>query len=366
MEKDPGTLLDDPGGIARRDPGGMFGILAEWPGQWRSAAARAMDAEWPKSPPGGGFRNLVISGMGGSAIGGDLLNACLGDALGIPLVVNRSDACPGFVGPGTLFVAVSYSGDTEETLSAAADALRRGAEVVGVTSGGALASECRRAGKAVFSAPGGLPPRQALAHLFLPMLGLVQALGLADDQSTAVEETGEVLSEAAGLYGPDVPVSENPAKRLASALHGKIPVVCGVQGRTDAVAARWRSQFHENSKNWAAANALPELAHNEITSWLSLSALTRRVVCMIFLEDQEDGARMARRRQLTRDAIAPHVAGAFSVRSRGQSRLARLFSLVAQGDFVSCYLAVLNEADPLPVPAIEDLKTALAADSPEA
>jgi glucose/mannose-6-phosphate isomerase len=366
VEKDPGTLLDDPGSIARRDPGGMFGLLAGWPGQWRSAAARAKDAEWPEGPPAGGFQNLVISGMGGSAIGGDLLNACLGDALGIPLVVNRSDACPGFVGPGTLFVAVSYSGETEETLSAAAEALGRGAEVVGVTSGGALASKCSRAGKAVFTAPGGLPPRQALAHLFLPMLGLVQALGLADDQSTAVEETGQILSEAAGLYGPAVPAAENPAKRLAFALHGKIPVVYGVQGRTAAAATRWRDQFHENSKNWAAANALPELDHNEIASWHSLSALTRRVVCVIFLEDPEDGARMARRRQLTRDAIAPHVAGAFSVPSRGRSRLARLFSLVVQGDFVSGYLAVLNEADPLPVPAIDDLKTALAADSPKA
>ena len=139
-----------------------------------------------------------------------------------------------------------------------------------------------------------------------------------------------------------------------------------MQGLTDAVALRWRSQIHENSKNWATMAALSELDHNEITSWLSLSSITQQVVSLVFLEDREDGDLMFRRRQITWDAVSPHVAGAFTVQSQGESRLARLFSLVLLGDFVSCYLAVLNQVDPLPVPVIEELKQALSIGSSKA
>ncbi|MBI2881153.1 MAG: bifunctional phosphoglucose/phosphomannose isomerase [Candidatus Tectomicrobia bacterium] len=356
--------LDDPGEVARRDPNGMFTLLRRWPEQWKEAAALAREARLPGGAPPGGFRHVVISGMGGSAIGGDLLRSHLADSLAVPLVVNRSYACPGFVGPDTLFVAVSYSGNTEETLASLADALHRGAEVVGVTSGGALGEECRRAGKTVLIIPRGLPPRQALGHLFLPALGLLAGLGLAPDPSAAIEETGKRMREWVRAYGPEVPARENEAKRLAASLRGRVPVVYGVQDRTDAVALRWRGQFHENSKNWASSNVLPELDHNEINAWASLSELTRRCVTLIFLEDEEDGGRMVRRREITRELIAPHVSACLSVRSSGRCRLARLFSLIVLGDFASCYLAVLNRVDPLPVPVIEDLKKALAAPSP--
>ncbi len=370
MKAEPNAaVLDDPGRIARQDPSGMFSLLARWPQQWQEAAERAKDARLPEESQArgsgtGGFRHVVVSGMGGSAIGGDLLRSYLGDSLSVPLVVNRSYACPAFVGPDTLFVAVSYSGNTEETLSSLAEALRRGAEVAGVAGGGRLQEECQRAGKVVFPVPGGLPPRQALGYLLLPVLGLLESLGLAADQSSAIEETGEVLAELVDAYGPDVPAAENPAKDLAISLHGKVPVIYGVEGRTDAVAVRWRGQIHENSKNWATSNVLPELDHNEVTGWRSLSAVTREAVWLIFLEDVEDGERMARRRELTRGLISPFVSGAVTVQSRGRGRLARLLSLVLLGDFVSCYLAVLNRVDPFPVPLIEDLKKALAGQSP--
>ncbi|MFQ5914819.1 MAG: bifunctional phosphoglucose/phosphomannose isomerase [Nitrospinota bacterium] len=364
MGKAEAAILDDPGRIALQDPNGMFGLLAQWPEQWRSAAALAQGVRLPEGARTSGFRHVVISGMGGSAIGGDLLRSCLGDSLIVPLIVHRSYSCPGFVNPNTLFIAVSYSGNTEETLSSFADALERGAEVAGVTTGGALEEECRRAGKAVFPVPRGLPPRQALSYLFLPVLALAQELGLANDQDSAIGETGEVLLELVRAYGPEAPTAGNPAKSLAVLLHGRVPAVYGVEGRTGAVAVRWRGQFHENSKNWATSNVLPEMNHNEIAGWPSLSGLTQKAVYVIFLEDLEDGERMARRREITRELIAPHVSGTITVQSRGESRLARLFSLVVLGDFVSCYLAVLNRVDPLPVPAIEDLKKALAAPSP--
>ncbi len=359
------AILDDPDRISSQDPGGMFDLLAAWPSQWWTASDPILDAGWPEVPADG-FRHVVVSGMGGSAIGGDFLNACFGDALGIPLIVNRSCDCPPFAGPETLFIAVSYSGNTEETLSSLAGALERGAVTAGVTGGGRLEAEFRRTGGQVYLIPGGLPPRQALAPLFLTQMKLLQGVGVVPESSEAIAETGETLGKLARLYAPDVPTDENPAKQMAYALFKRVPVIYGVQGRTDAVAVRWRGQIHENSKNWATAAALPELDHNEIAGWFSLSSITQQVVSLVFLEDREDGERMIRRREMTWDAVAPHVAGAFAVQSSGESRLARLFSLVILGDFVSCYLAVLNEVDPLPVPAIEELKKALNAGSAEA
>lgn len=358
------AVLDEPDHIAQFDPNGMFDILSGWPEQWQKAAGLVNNAQLPGAGGTGRFRNVVISGMGGSAIGGDLLNDYLSDSLTVPLSVSRSYTCPPYVSRDTLFVAVSYSGNTEETLSALKEALKRKAEVVAVTTGGALAEECGRAGRPVIPIPKGLPPRQALGYLFLPVLGVLERMGLAEGQKAAVEETKGLLAGWVQEYGPVVPHLENRAKTLAAALHKKVPVIYGVQGRTGAVASRWRGQFHENSKNWATSNVLPELDHNEITSWATLSDVTRRLVYLIFLEDSEDGQRMERRREITRKLIEPDVSGAISIRSSGESRLARLFSLIVLGDFVSCYLAVLNGVDPLPVSVIEDLKKELAETQP--
>lgn len=356
------AVLDDRAQILDQDRGGMFNLLASWSTQWRSAADMIPSIGWPEVPTSG-FRNVVISGMGGSAIGGDLLSACFGDVLRIPLIVRRSYECPEFVGPETLFIAVSYSGNTEETLSSLAGAIGRGAIAVAVTSGGRLKSEFRDKNVPVYSIPEGLPPRQALAPLFLAQMRLLQGVGVIPESSEGIEEVGETLDELARLYSPDVSTDTNPAKQMAYALFNRVPVIYGVQGLTEAVALRWRTQIHENSKNWATTAVLPELDHNEITSWLSLSSITQQVISLVFLEDREDGDRMLRRRQITWDAVSPHVAGAFTVQSQGESRLARLFSLVLLGDFVSCYLAVLNRIDPLPVPVIEELKQTLNAGS---
>ena len=358
------AVLDETDRIAQLDPNGMFGILSGWPEQWQNAAGLAKKVQMPGAVRTGRFQHVVISGMGGSAIGGDLLNDYLSDSLTVPLTVSRSYTCPPHVGRNTLFVAVSYSGNTEETLSALSGALQREAEVVAVTTGGAAEEECQRAGRPVIRVPKGLPPRQALGYLFLSVLGILEGVGLAGKQKGAMDETGGLLSDWVREYGPEAPLSENRAKDLAVSLHGKVPVIYGVQGRTGAVASRWRGQFHENSKNWATFNVLPELDHNEITGWASLSEVTRKLVYLIFLEDSEDGERMARRREITRKLIGPHVSGWSRVASHGKGRLARLFSLIVLGDFVSCYLALLNDVDPLPVPVIEDLKKALAAPLP--
>jgi glucose/mannose-6-phosphate isomerase len=339
----------------------MFGILGRWPEQWAEATrlARQVAGSWEWVDPAG-LAHIVVAGMGGSAIGGDLLRSYTSDVLRIPLIVSRSYVPPAFVGGKTLFIAASYSGDTEETLSAAALARRAGARVMALTSGGRLALECRGGGEAVISLPSGFPPRQALAYLFLPLLGVLQGLRLLPDETAALEETGRLLELLVGRYGPDRPVGENPAKALAASLFERFPVIYGVQDRTDAIALRWRGQFHENSKVWACANVLPELDHNEVTAFTSLPQLTRASLHVIFLEDREVSPRMARRLLLTRDLIAPQVAGVTSAKGEGESRLARIFSLVVLGDFVSCYLALLYGVDPLPVPVIEALKGAMA------
>ena len=288
MSEGERAILDDRDRILEQDRGGMFDLLASWSTQWRSAADMVPETRWPEVPTDG-FRHVVVSGMGGSAIGGELLSACFGDVLSIPLIIRRSYECPEFVGPETLFIAVSYSGNTEETLSSLAGAISRGAIAVAVTSGGRLKSKFREKGVPVYLIPEGLPPRQALAPLFLTQMRLLQGVGVIPESSEGVAEAGEILDELARLYSPNVPTDKNPAKQMAYALFNRVPVIYGVQGLTDAVALRWRSQIHENSKNWATMAALPELDHNEITSWLSLSSITQQVVSLVFLEDREDG-----------------------------------------------------------------------------
>ena len=354
-------LLDDPAHRSRVDRHGMFEILGRWPEQWAEATKLARQVTDCRDSKGlDETAHVVVAGMGGSAIGGDLLRSCTSDTLGVPLAVSRSHLPPAFVGGRTLFIAVSYSGNTEETLSATTLARRAGARVIAVASGGRLAAECQERGEQVICVPSGLPPRQALAFLFLPLLGLLQGLGFLGDQTAAMEETERLLKVLVDRYGPDRPSGENPAKDLAAALFERVPVIYGVQDRTDAVAVRWRGQFHENSKVWASANVLPELDHNEVTAFASLPELTRARLQVVFLEDSEDSPRIARQIELTRDLIAPQVAGVTCARTEGESRLSRLFSLIVLGDFVSCYLALLYGVDPLPVPVIESLKRALA------
>ncbi len=339
------------------DKADMLGVTMTFDRQCRQALEIGQAAKLNIDPER--VTDIVVMGMGGSGISGDVIRILFEDQLKVPLLVNRDYQLPAFVGPKTLAIAASYSGDTEETLSSFNEALDRGAQVMVVSSGGRISKMAAEKDLSLITIPAGFQPRAALGYLSIPSALALHRLGLAPDTVPGWEETIKALAHLAGRYGPEVPVAQNEAKQLALRLLGKMPVMYGSQGLTGLATFRWRCQFNENSKVAGGWNVLPELDHNEITGWQELQSLSKQFR-LIFLRDRDEHPQVKKRVQATKDLIADQFDGVDEFESGGDSRAARFFSLVCLGDFASIYLALLNGIDPSPVERIELLKKRLA------
>ena len=350
------SILDDLNRWERIDPSGMRILLTDFPAQMREAAEAAASLSLPVARR---IENIVLAGLGGSAIGGDVIRSVAGDRLGVPFVVSRDYCLPGFAGSATLVIASSYSGNTEETLSAYREARRAGAAIVCVTSGGKLAEMAGNDQFPLVSIPAGLPPRAALGYSTMALLGSLCALGLVAPMRPAMEETVQLLYRLEQKYGLPVPESVNPAKQVARLLHGKIGAIYAASGVLEGAAIRWRGQLEENAKNLALHHLLPEMNHNELVGWDFPASLLRQVA-VVLLRDAEEHPQVRRRFDLTREILEQKAGTVYETWSEGESRLARIFSVIYMGDFASLYLAGLNEVDPTPVTVIESLKRRLA------
>ena len=321
---------------------------------WEIAEALQLDRCDERMP-----NNIVIAGMGGSAIGGDLVKAVLGNQSLLPIIVHRNYTLPAFVTSQTLLIAVSYSGNTEETLKSVERAFARGAEILTITSGGKLKAFADTHSLPCVIIPAGQQPRASLGYLFMPILSILSRLGFAPDLDSRADlaEAIGLLSKLAEDFHPDVPDSQ--PKRLAQELYGKLPVIYAPQ-ELEAVAMRWKGQINENSKSLAYYNVYPEMSHNEIEGWKHPPALTQQ--CHIIqLRDSIAPSQTQRRMDITAELIQPHTAGITQVHSGGRALLARLLSLVAIGDWTSFYLAILYGQDPTPIGRMEELKRRLEA-----
>jgi glucose/mannose-6-phosphate isomerase len=310
------------------------------------------------SPSYGKVKNIVISGMGGSAVGGDILRVYLKNQLKVPITVVRDYTLPSFVNRDTLVFSDSYSGNTEETLSAYKQAQKAKAKIIAITGGGKLKKLCEKNITPHIIIPLGQPPRASLGYLFFPMLVTLTKIGLLKAQDKDINETIELLKNLSEELGPGRAIADNYAKQLAVRLYNTVPVIYGSSEQTGIVALRWRNQFNENSKTFAVSNVFPELNHNEVVGWETLINMTKNFHIMI-LEDKGDHPRVKKRIQITRDIIKDKAAAIESINSRGTSLLARLFSLISLGDFVSTYLAFLYDVDPTSIKAIDYLKNQL-------
>ncbi|MDR7523465.1 MAG: bifunctional phosphoglucose/phosphomannose isomerase [Armatimonadota bacterium] len=352
-------VLDDPGGIARLDTAGMLGLIGRAGSMASEGWHLAADLAPPATPPAA----VVVCGMGGSGIAGEVLQALLADQIPVPVLSVKDERIPSSVDSRTWFFACSYSGETEETLAAYEQACRRRAQVVAVTSGGRLADLADRRGHPVVRVPAGLPPRAALPYLLVPMVRLVARAGggaeAEEGMRRQVDEAARLLDDLTARWGPAVPLSGNPAKALAVALEGAIPVVYAGSAAMAPAAQRWKTQFNENSKVPAAWNAFPELTHNEIVGWEGVTG-GAPPFHVVFLRDREDGAANARRLEAARERLVGRARGAMEVWSHGVGRLARMLSLILLGDYASAYLAVLRRVDPTPIEAIRAIKQHLA------
>lgn len=356
------ALLDDPAAMRARDAHDIMALTTGFAAQCRDGARIGAEFAVRGSVARRPVANVVVTGLGGSAIGGDLLRSMMDAGGDVPLVVNRDYDLPAFVSPDTLVIAASYSGNTEETLSAYAQARARRAQMVCVTSGGELAARAEADRVPVCRIPGGQPPRTATGYMFFPMLAIVGGAALLDRSLDAdVEEALGVLDRLAAAYGPDAPTASNPAKQLALALFGRVPVIYGSQGYRGVVANRWKGQFNENAKEHAFANAFPEQNHNEILAWTLCRRQAPRwsVVYLRDPEEREAAPRIARRVEVTKRIIG-RAAEQHEVWAEGSSLLARMFSLFTLGDFVTVYTAYLNGVDPTDIGSIDRLKAELA------
>ena len=342
--------------VLQIDREGMLQLLLDVPEHVQSGERLGLTAELPEVTD---VRAVVVSGLGGSAVGGELLRSYLSPQCHVPVVVNRHHVAPAFVGPTTLVCAISYSGNTEETLSAFAEARARGAPLLAITSGGQLADMAEQAHAPCIRVMGGMPPRTTLGYLFTPMLAILARLGLIADQSAPIAETVDLLRELAAQYRPGIETFRNLPKELATQLYGKFPVIYGVQDFSDVVAYRWRTQLNENSKVLASHHVFPELRHNEVVGWDRPPPLSQDI-WVVLLRDGQELAKIAREIEITKAFLQERTVGMTEVWSQGSSRLARLFSLLYTGDFTSYYLALLRGVDPTPVQAIDLLKARLA------
>lgn len=352
--------LDDIAALTRQDPSGMMALTVGFPEQCERGVeigqAFQPPADWPTGPQA--FRNIIVTGLGGSAIGGDFLRSIAEPEAEVPILVNRDYDLPRFVGQGSLVIAVSYSGNTEETLSAYDQAKARGAYVLVLTSGGALLEKARADGYPALVVPGGQPPRASSGYTFFPVWMAAQKLGILPDKSPDTNEALSLMKRQRDAFRPENPTSANSAKQLARALAGKLPVIYGSQGFRGTIAYRWHTQFNENAKIHAFAGAFPEMNHNEILAWINAPKQANDWA-VVMIRDRKDTAKIAARVDTTKGLIDGSIP-VHDVYADGESALARLWTGVYYGDFVSVYLALAWGEDPTVIPSIDALKAELA------
>ncbi len=306
------------------------------------------------------FRQIIIAGMGGSAIGADLLASLAGLNSQIPVMVARDYELPAWANSAeTLVIASSHSGNTEETLSAFETAISRKCACLAVTTGGKLAKMAGDAGIPLWLFQHEGQPRAAVGFSFGLLLALFARLKLIPDPEHDLHETILLMQSQQESIRPQSPLSENLAKRLAGQLVERW-VVTMASGVLAPVARRWKGQISEIAKAWAQFEFLPEANHNTLAGIINPEDLLTKTM-VLFLRSPNDHPRNALRSELTRKAFMLEGLGTDFVEALGESPLANIWSCLHLGDYVAYYLAMIYGVDPTPVDAIEDFKKELSA-----
>lgn len=341
--------------MKRLDPSGMYDLISGFPRQVEEAIAIGTSANVKLNVRG--VEHIVLCGLGGSAIGGDLLRSYLADELAVPFIVNRGYTLPKYVGRNSLVIISSYSGNTEETNACHKEAIKRKARILCISSGGLVEKIAQQKRQPHIKVPGGPSPRAALGYSFFPLLITLSKLKLVKNKSREIAETLTLLKAKSAEYS-DPATATNLAMQLARQLQGRIGIIYSASERFDAVNTRWRGQIAENAKSLAFGHVLPEMNHNELVGWKVLRDHMAEMQ-VVFLRDKADHKRVQVRMEITKSIVHEHTSRITEVWSEGTSLLARMFSLVHLGDWVSFHLAMLNAVDPMPVQVIDHLKAEL-------
>jgi glucose/mannose-6-phosphate isomerase len=347
--------LDDIQVYRQLDPANMLEHLHGLPQQCHAAWHKAKDFNLPKDYAA--IDKVVVLGMGGSAIGGSLLRNFVSRLTKPIIFVTRDYDLPSFVDDRTLVIASSYSGNTEEMLSAFSQALKLKCKKLAMTSGGKLKALAEDARVPVFLMDLVSQPRAALGYSFIPLIAFLQKLGFLKEKTTEVEAMIQSLERLLGEIKETAPTSSNRAKQLATKLQGKIAVIYGA-GILSAVARRWKTQINENSKAWAFYEIFSELNHNAVVGYQFPTELASKIY-VVLLRCPSLHPRTLIRYQVTSELLKQNDINHEIIDSQGESELSQMMSLVYLGDWGSYYLAILNETDPTQVKAIDYLKKRL-------
>ncbi len=349
-------------GFSRKyDPKGMLSWVEDWPG----IIIRGQDEFILNDNPvtdikPDDFNKIIMSGMGGSAMACEIINALAGKQLKVPIKIVRGYGIPSWVDDKTLFVAVSYSGNTEEVLWNTTQAFNKRAKIIAVTSGGGLRELATRAGLRSINVYGQCPtPRAALGYLLMPMIKLFMDIEILDKDNAveSVTESIKTIIRERKKYTFFLDEEKNFAKKLARELKNSVPVIWAESDFTKPVAMRWQQQLNENAKVLAHCGYFPEVNHNEILAFqFKQRDWMVRDVLMLILRDPEEHPRITLRIDFTTDIIRPMVRGLYQVKPKGKSKLCRILSHIQVADYVSVYLALLNKMDPSQQNHINDLK----------
>ena len=350
--------LDNLKNISKLDREKMLDLLVSFPRQCEDALFIGgrfnVTASYKKS-----YSNIVFTGLGGSAIGADIIKGYLGNEIDAPIFVNRNYTIPGFVNRNTLLFAISYSGNTEETLSAYAHAKKAGAKIVVVTSGGKLQKLALKNKDALIVIPKGYPPRCALGYSFIPAVAALSKIGLVKNKKDEIKKAACFLENLRKRHlDPGVKGKANISKNIAKKIHGRFPVIYA-SSQMLCIATRWRGEFAENSKTLSSVHVFPEMNHNEIVGWVNPRDVLNGFTAII-LKDKLDLPRIKKRMSITASILKKEEFHVLEIESKGKTLLERMLSLIYIGDFTSFYLAILNKIDPTPVKRISYLKKPMA------
>jgi glucose/mannose-6-phosphate isomerase len=347
-------ILDNFEKIKLVDKNGMLNFAINAPNHYREAFKVAQKIIVNYQKPA----NIVVAGLGGSAIGGDLLKDWAKNQLTIPIEVSREYSLPKYADQKTLAIINSYSGDTEETLSSFLDALKRKCMIFCISSGGALIKYAKKHKVPFLQVPGGIPPRAALPYMLVPLLVLLEKVGLVKGVFEELDESIPLLEKVSQENGPETPTRDNFAKTVATHIGETAPIIYGF-GFYRSVAQRFKQQFNENSKSASKWEFFPELDHNEVVGWEGRGEQCK-YFSVIFIRDFEnEPIEISSRIEITEQIMEQKGLIMFDLKAQGKSTLAKMLSTILVGDFTSVYLAVLRGADPTPVKTINLLKGAL-------
>jgi len=349
-------ILEEPHQIDEIDASHMIDTLYSFPEQIEKSLEIMQQASIPKLY---NIQQIIFTGMGGSAISGDIIQTYLREKLSTPIIVNRSYDLPKWANKHTLVMVQSYSGNTEETLSSFKQAYQKSCPTISISSGGKLKEYCQKRESPFIEIPSGYPPRAATAYLlFCGLLSLRNSGILQNHIDSDITETINDLKEMRKNLHKDIPLSKNCAKNIASQINETIPQIYG-WGPYEHIAKRWATQLNENGKIIARYDVVPECNHNDIVGWAGNPDASKLFTCIIFRDAKLETVQLKARLDFMKHLLQEVSAGVIEVEAHEKSILAKMMYFMYLGDYLSFYVAIQRHIDPTPVTIITQLKEAL-------